>query len=134
MFRARQSPMKDKLQALVDAYLAAYQNEDADGCALMFTPDGVLYSPFGPPVTGRAAIAAEHREWFTEREEDKRLEVVEYQRKGEGGHCVLGWSANVPDDQGPGGKRTTSGVSLCVLVHGDDDVLVSRLALVPDPD
>ena len=123
---------KDQLLKLVDAYLAAYSAQDSEGCARAFTPDGALFSPFGPPAKGRAAIAATHSEWFAEDEEDKRLEVLEFHENGESGHCLLGWSARVPDKNETSGFRTEGGVSLCVLALKGNEVLFSRLALVPD--
>ena len=123
---------RDQLIKLVNAYLAAYNAQDSDGCARTFTPDGALFSPFGPPARGRAAIVATHSEWFAEDEEDKRLEVLEFHENGESGHCLLGWSAQVPDESEASGYRKESGVSLCVLTLVGGEVLINRLALVPD--
>jgi ketosteroid isomerase-like protein len=123
---------KDQLMQLVNAYLVAYSAKDSDGCARTFTPDGALFSPYGPPARGRKAIAATHLEWFDENEEDKHLEVLEFNENGESGSCLLGWSARVPDANGARGFRTVSGVSLCVLTLTGNEVLFSRLALVPD--
>ena len=81
---------KGQLIELVDAYLVAYRAQDADGCARTFTEDGALFSPYGPPARGRAAIAATHMEWFTEVEEGKRLEVLEFNRDGASGYCWAG--------------------------------------------
>ena len=119
---------------LVDAYLAAYRAQDADGCARAFTMDSALFSPFGPPARGRAAIAKAHSEWFTFQEEDKRLEVSEFCENGKSGHCLLSWSGRVPNKEEPSGFSTESGLSLCVLKLTDDEILFHRLALVPDSD
>lgn len=124
----------DKLMKLVDAYLAAYRAQDADGCARAFTTDGALFSPFGPPARGRAAIAETHSEWFTLQEEDKSLEVSEFCENGESGHCLLSWSARVPNKDEPGGFTTESGLSLCVLAVTGDEMLIHRLALIPEFD
>ena len=102
----------DQLMQSVNAYLLAYSAQDSDGCARTFTTDGALFSPYGPPARGRKSIAATHLEWFGENEEDKRLEVLEFNENGESGHCVLGWSARVPDANEASGFRTVSGVSL----------------------
>ena len=125
---------KKRLQKLVDEYLAAYTARDPEGCARTFTTDGALFSPYGPPARGRTAIAATHSDWFTEEEEDKRLEVMEFHQDGESGHCLLAWSARIPDQNENGGFRTASGVSLCVLTLTGNELLFNRLALVPDAD
>jgi len=125
---------ENQLMKTVEAYLAAYCAQDEDGCARAFTPDGALFSPFGPPARGRAEVAATHLEWFAEDEQDKRLELLEFQGNGAFGHCVLGWSARVPDENGPDGFHRVSGVSLAVLALADNEVLFDRLALVPDPE
>ncbi len=117
---------------LVDAYLTAYNAQDSNGCARTFTPDGALFSPFGPPASGRAAIAAAHSQWFAEVEEDKRLEVQEFHDEGKSGYCLLGWSARVPDENEAGGFRVESGVSLGILTVSSGDVFFHRMALVPD--
>ena len=123
---------KEQLMQSVNAYMAAYSAKDSNGCARIFTSDGALFSPYGPPARGREAIAATHLEWFAENEEDKRLEVLEFHENGESGSCLLGWSARFPDANEASGFRTESGVSLCVLTLTDNKVLFSRLALVPD--
>ena len=69
---------KDQLNRLIDGYLTAYAACDAQGCAAIFTADGALYSPYGPPAHGHAEIAATHVKWFAENEEDKTIEVTEY--------------------------------------------------------
>lgn len=68
--------LRDELQALGDAYVAACRAKDVVGCAAVFTPDGVLYSAFAPPAIGRAAIAALHEIW-TEGGAGKTLTVTE---------------------------------------------------------
>ena len=125
---------QDDLEALAAAYLSAYIAQDAEGCARTFTKEGALFSPFGPEARGRPAVAATHSEWFAEKEEDKRLEVVEFSGNGTSGHCLLAWSARVPDETEAGATRRVGGVSLCVLKMTGEGLLFDRLALVPDPD
>lgn len=55
--------LKDELQQVCNAYVAAYRAGDARGCAAIFTETGVMHSAFAPPAMGRAAIAATHRDW-----------------------------------------------------------------------
>ena len=123
---------KDKLLQLVTAYLEAYSQKDADGCARAFTSDGASFSPYGPPATGRQAIADTHKKWFEEPEEDKQIEVLEFELEGESGFCLLRWSAKVPDETDASGYSITAGVSLCVLKLEENELLFSRLALVPE--
>ena len=121
---------KEILLNLVSSYFSAYSTQDSEGCSRAFTADGALFSPYGPPARGRQAIAATHSEWFAEKEEDKRLEVLEFHQIGDSAHCLLGWSARVPNEEN--GFSVASGVSLCVLTVEGDEVLFNRLALVPD--
>ena len=123
---------KEKLMNLVGSYLSAYSTQDSEGCARAFTPNGVLFSPYGPPARGRQAIAETHSEWFAEEEDDKCLEVLEFHQAGDSGHCLLGWSARVPDENEENGFKVASGVSLCILTVEDDEILFNRLALVPN--
>jgi ketosteroid isomerase-like protein len=125
---------KYQLNGLIDGYLTAYAACDAQGCAAIFTADGALYSPYGPPAHGHAEIAATHVEWFAENEEDKTIEVTEYTRDQTTGHCLLRWSARVPDDAAAGGYHTASGHSLGILSFETGEPLFSRMALVPDPE
>ena len=120
------------LTELIDQYLSAYSEKDAEGCAKAFMPDGALYSPYGPPAIGSLAIADTHLEWFADPEEDKKLDLLEFQQFGESGYCLLGWSARVPDENTENGSNIASGKSLCILSIQDNKVLFKRLALVPD--
>ncbi|MEM8651737.1 MAG: hypothetical protein AAGF54_14480 [Pseudomonadota bacterium] len=123
---------KEGLTKLIDQYLSAYSEKDAAGCAKAFTSDGALYSPYGPPAKGSQAIAETHMEWFADPEEDKKLEMLEFQQFGESGYCLLGWSAKVPNQDTDDGYEIASGKSLCILSIQKDEVLFRRLALIPD--
>ncbi|MFT4729043.1 MAG: ketosteroid isomerase-like protein [Granulosicoccus sp.] len=123
---------KEKLLKLVSSYLSAYSRQDSEGCSQAFTPYGALFSPYGPQARGRKAIAATHLEWFVEKEEDKCIEVLEFHQIGDSAHCLLGWSARVPNENEETGFNVARGVSLCVLTEEGDEVLFHRLALVPD--
>lgn len=74
--------LKAELQAIADAYVAAYRVGDAAGCAADFTEDGVLYSAFAPPAIGRAAIAELHVAW-TVGGEGKTLTIVDASGSGD---------------------------------------------------
>lgn len=74
--------LRDELQAMCDAYVAAYRVGDTAGCAAVFTEDGILYSAFAPPAIGRAAIATLHEAW-TVGGEGKTLTVVDASGSGD---------------------------------------------------
>ena len=74
--------LKDELQAMGDAYVAAYRVDDPAGCAAVFSEDGILFSAFAPPAIGCAAIAALHAEW-TVGGENKTLTVVDASGSGD---------------------------------------------------
>lgn len=74
--------LRQDLQAMADAYVAAYRVGDAAGCTAVFTEDAVLYSAFAPPALGQAAIAALHAEW-TVGGEEKTLTVVDADGSGD---------------------------------------------------
>ena len=66
-------------------------------CAELYAEDGEIHSPFGPPVRGRAAIRATHDSWFESREENKRLEVLSGECRGDLGYALLRYSADTAD-------------------------------------
>ncbi|MEO0682589.1 MAG: SgcJ/EcaC family oxidoreductase [Pseudomonadota bacterium] len=122
---------QDEVEALAQAYLAAYAAEDAAGCAGGFAEDARLDTPFGPPALGRAAIAEAHLEWFEEPECDKRMDVVECGCDGALGWALLRWSAEVDGPQG--GAVRAGGATLATLRRGEDGWRFHRMALIPDP-
>jgi ketosteroid isomerase-like protein len=83
---------KNDCQALFDVYLSNYRAGDAIGCASIFSLDSELYSPFGPPAIGRAAITSSHKEWVEEGGEDKQIKIVSAGCSGDLGWCVSSYS------------------------------------------
>ncbi len=79
-------------QTLFDFYVACYREGDAAGCAAAFSPVAELYSPYGPPAVGRAAIEALHREWVEEEAEDKQITIERSGCSGDLGWCVAQFS------------------------------------------
>ncbi|WP_306044956.1 SgcJ/EcaC family oxidoreductase [Nioella sp. MMSF_3534] len=88
------------LQEVLDSYLQAYTAHDAAGCAAAYTRDGQIFSPYGPPVTGTAAIVATHEAWFSEGETDKKMTILEARVDGDIAFCSLIYSAHVPVEGG----------------------------------
>lgn len=105
-------------QELFDAYVTAYRAGDAAGCAAVFTPDGELFSPFGPPVRGRRAIEGTHREWVEEGAENKRIEVIDAGQSGDLAWCLARFSE---------GDATGEGSSLNVLERQRDGRWLIRI-------
>lgn len=116
------------IELLVARLLEALQRHDAAACAALFTDDGLVLSPYGPPARGRAAILATHQSWFDEGETNKRLTLQEADASGELGYCILAYAG---DYLQPDGSYTTDrGRSVNVLrrqVDGDWKIQVSSL-------
>ncbi len=118
------------IQSLFDTYVAAYETGNAEGCAAIYTEDGQVHSPFGPPAVGRAAIAATHAEWFTEGEENKSVIVHEAEASGDLAYCLAAYNADVPQLDGP--PRREAGVSLNTLRRqAVGSYLIAVTTLVP---
>ena len=78
---------KIDFQKLFVGYVISYRAGDAAGCASCFVSSAELFSPYGPPAIGRAAIEAIHREWVKEGAEDKSILVLDA-----GSSEDVGWS------------------------------------------
>jgi uncharacterized protein (TIGR02246 family) len=81
----------EEMQALMDEMANAYRAGDAHSCAQMFTPDGVLYSPYAFPARGRAEIESLHRGWTADGT-GKQLKVKETSSSGNLGWCLVAYS------------------------------------------
>lgn len=111
---------KQEFQSLFDAYAACYRCGNAAGCAALFSHDAELFSPYGPPAVGRAAIEAAHPEWFDADAVDKKIEVTGAGRSGDLGCCLAYYSEG---DEG-------LGTSLNVLQRQTDgNWLIPRCSL-----
>ena len=83
---------KTTFQKLLDSYVASYRSADAVGCASVFAVEGELYSPYGPPVIGRAAIEATHQVWVSDGAENKEMIVKDAGGQGDIGWCLAHYS------------------------------------------
>ncbi|WP_422039322.1 YybH family protein [Roseibium sp.] len=90
---------EQEFQSVFDAYVGCYRSADAAGCAALFSHDAELFSPYGPPAVGRAAIEAAHLEWFDEDAVNKKIEVRGAGRSGDLGWCLALYSEG---DEGQG--------------------------------
>lgn len=100
------TPLRAEIQALLDRMAAVYSAGDAAACAALYTEDGAIYSPFAPPVHGRAAIETVHRDWTGGGAGDKRLTVIDA-----GGEEDLAWCLAAFSED----SMTDSGTSLNIL-------------------
>ena len=107
--------IKDELQRVYDAYQAAYRAKDAAGCAALFTSDGAVYSPYGPPGLGRDAVSALHADWVQLGGEYKTLRVVEAGTSGDLAWCLTAYS-----------DEHDKGMSLSVLERQPDGAWLIR--------
>ena len=124
--------MKSPFDALFAAYFDAYSRRDAEGCAAGYAEDAAIYSPWGPPAIGRAAIAAIHRDWFEETETDKTWNVLHARSDGYNGHCLLRFESTVADSDGTLGR--VAGIGVHALSHTDGEgwrILYSSMNPVP---
>ena len=104
---------RDEMAAMMAGYVAAFDSQDAERCAAIYAVDAVVYSPFGPPIIGRDAIAAAHLDWFALGEENKRIEVLDCGASGDQAFCLIAYSADVTQDDGS--VHQESGTNLCTL-------------------
>lgn len=111
-------PDRAQFKDVIDKYFTAYAAHDAAGCANVYTPEGQIFSPFGPPITGKPAIAAAHALWFQEGETNKEVNILEAQFDGDVGFCALSFSADVP--AASGGADRVYGSSLNTMLRQAD--------------
>ena len=105
-------------QAVIDRYLAAYEAEDAEGCAAFQAEDGEIVSPFGPPAQGRPEIAALHRDGFAEGVTDKVMTVIRAGIDGALGYYLVRYAAEVPGVAGI--PEQSRGLTLNVMQRRSD--------------
>jgi uncharacterized protein (TIGR02246 family) len=91
---------KDQFQQVMDRYLDRYAAHDAVGCAALYTKDGIILSPYGPPAIGSAAIRDEHAAWFLEGETNKTMTVLDAALDGATGFCLVAYSADIAGQDG----------------------------------
>ena len=104
---------QEGIERLVAKLLEAFQRHDAAACAALFTQDGLILSPYGPPAKGGDEIRATHQSWFDEGETNKQLKLLQADSSGEIGYCVLAYAGDYlqPD----GSYATDRGKSVNVL-------------------
>lgn len=113
----RSVAIKNDFQKLFDVYVAFYRARDAVGCASIFTPQAQLFSPYGPPLLGRAAIEAAHQVWVAAGGENKQMTAMEAGHSGDLGWCLAHYSEGT----------TGNGASLNVAERQPDGNWLIRL-------
>lgn len=98
------------IENLMARYADLYRHKDAPGLTALYADDAVIYTSFGPPVRGRAAILAEHAAWLAQDEDNKSLRILDLCVEAELATCVVEFSADRADGSGP-----ETGVSVNVL-------------------
>lgn len=114
----------DEFQAVLDRYVRAYREGDADGCAAVFAEDAEMISPYGPPARGRDAIRAAHADWVRDGAAGKSVTVLRAGADGTTGWCLARFSE---------GDVTGDGISLSVLTRdaaGDWQITICSLNAV----
>jgi ketosteroid isomerase-like protein len=77
---------KADVQRWLDAYVSAWSSYDAAEIAALFTDDASYrYDPFGDPLIGGAAIAAD---WLSDRDEPASWEAEYHPFAVDGDHAV----------------------------------------------
>ena len=108
---------RGEMQAFFDRMTVAYRAGDTVACADMWTENAVIFSSFGPPLAGRGAIEAAHREWTAEGAgADKVLQVSDAAVHGDMAWCLIRYA-----------EEGESGVSLNVLERQADGTWLIRL-------
>jgi len=107
------SDTQAEITSLVARLLEALQRHDADACAALFSEDGLILSPYGPPARGRNEIQVTHQGWFDEGETNKRLTVLETRISGDLGYCLLAYAGDYVQPDGT--CSTHRGRSLSIL-------------------
>jgi uncharacterized protein (TIGR02246 family) len=99
-------------------YDSHYAAKDPDGMASVYAADGVLVSPAGPIVRGRAALHDYYVKRFASGARGHAIKVLEVHVQGDGGYGVNSFSVNVP---GPDGSlHEEHGTIVAVYRHDPD--------------
>ena len=125
-------PSAQGIERLVARLLDALQRHDATACADLFTADGLILSPYGPPARGTTEIEATHQSWFDEGETNKRLTLLDASASGDLAYRVLCWAGDYPQPDGT--STTLSGRSVTILrrtANGDWKIAISSLNTDP---
>jgi uncharacterized protein (TIGR02246 family) len=104
-----------KLGQLYDSNYAA---KNADAMAQLYAEDGMLVSPAGKVIKGRAALKDYYEKRFGSGAKEHHIHVVDADAQGNGGFSIAEFSVQVP--KGDGTFRQESGHIVAVYVKSSD--------------
>jgi uncharacterized protein (TIGR02246 family) len=99
-------------------YDSNYASKNADAMAHLYAEDGVLVSPGGKIIKGRAALRQYYEQRFSSGAKDHHIHVIDANVQGDGGFSIAEFSVDVP--KGDGSFRQESGHIIAVYQKGDD--------------
>lgn len=99
-------------------YDASYAAKDPSAMAALYATDGLLVSPAGPVVRGRAALHDYYVKRFASGALGHAITVNEVHVLGNGGYSIASFSVNVPGNNGQLHKE--SGSLVAVYQHDTD--------------
>jgi uncharacterized protein (TIGR02246 family) len=105
----------EKLGQLYDSNYAA---RNADAMAHLYAEDGVLVSPAGKIIKGRAALKQYYEQRFSSGAKGHHIHVIDANAQGNGGFSISEFSVNVPN--GDGTFRQEGGHIIAVFEKDDD--------------
>src|ERR1700753_2978499 len=99
-------------------YDSHYAAKDPDGMASVYAADGVLISPAGPIVRGRAALRDYYVKRFASGARGHAIKVLEVHVQGNGGYGINSFSVNVRGSDGS--LHEEHGTIVAVYRHDPD--------------
>jgi uncharacterized protein (TIGR02246 family) len=118
MSTARADDISDAAAKLAHGYDENYNRRDAAGMAALYATDGVLLSPGGKLIRGRAALEAYYKDRFASGAKDHESNVNEAHAMGDGGYGLGTFAVNVRQSDGSA-KRQTGNIAY-IYSHGAD--------------
>jgi uncharacterized protein (TIGR02246 family) len=110
---------------LARQYDTNYAKQDPAGMASLYAADGVLVSPAGPLVRGRAALAEYYTKRFASGAHGHAIKVEEVHVQGEGGYGYAQFQVTVPE--AGGSFREEHGSILAIYRHDPDGWHIAML-------
>jgi uncharacterized protein (TIGR02246 family) len=99
-------------------YDSNYAAKNADAMAQLYAEDGLLVSPAGKIIKGRAALKQYYEQRFGSGARQHHIHVIDARAQGDGGFSVAEFSVEVP--KGDGTFRQEGGHIVAVYVKESD--------------
>jgi uncharacterized protein (TIGR02246 family) len=99
-------------------YDTNYAAKNADAMAQLYAEDGMLVSPAGKIIKGRAALKEYYEKRFGSGAKEHQIHVIDASAQGNGGFSIADFSVQVP--KGDGTFRLESGHIMAVYVKESD--------------